>query len=107
MSKINDRWSASSFMMPQHLQALQQQRQAEKKYTKPEIDEQQWEEWSRMIEESMNDFLPIIIWVAESYGPEPIRGHIVKVDPYSKLIRLGVEETTVTIPFSKIAKMEW
>ncbi|GIO24796.1 YolD-like family protein [Oceanobacillus sp. J11TS1] len=103
----NLRWESSRMMLPEHVSALNASRFDATKDKKPTIDEQQWEEYSLIIQEARanNRKVRITVW-SDGFFRDMI-GWIHSVDPQLKKIRIDLDEIDVVyINLDEIAGVE-
>lgn len=111
MSRILDRknllWEGSRMFLPEHRQALLEQRRKAEEFTPPELDESQLEYMNYLLQEAMEEEKPVVITYATQYAPEQFCGFIDKVDPYEKMIQLSNGSCKKQISFGKLIHVEW
>jgi hypothetical protein len=85
----NLRWESSRMMLPEHVEAIKRHRVDLQRISQPILDEQEIEEISRKLGESLSEYAPISISLYRQGFIEELSGIVQKIDP-------GNHEITVT-----------
>ncbi len=91
MKKLYNQFACSSFMLPEHVDSLEQREKKIKEVELqqvPELDEQQLELWERILQESLQDGRRINVRYMMANGPVTITGVITGVNAHQKRILL-------------------
>lgn len=102
----NLRWESSRMMLPEHVSALNNHRVDLLKVDKPELDEQEIEEISRILGQSLEDHIPISISFYRSGFINALNGIVTKLDPMNREITLmDYEEDRHNLKFDQIVNV--
>jgi hypothetical protein len=111
MSDILDRqnllWEGSRMFLPEHRQALQEQRRKQTEYIPPVLGEDQIEYMNYILQEAIELDKPILVTYAIKYSPIQFCGFIDRFDPLTKTIHLSNGESKKQIAFEKLINVEW
>ncbi len=88
----NLKWEASRMMLPEHVTQLQQYRLDCRRKKRPELDEQQLEEFQRMLRDYIQSNIPLFLTIYGEFEDRDVRGKITKMDPLIKRVKLEFEE---------------
>lgn len=91
----NIMWESSRIMLPEHVEALHELAREEKKQPKPFIDEQEWEEFSQLINEAIHYNKKIIVTKWDDGHFYDVAGYVNNVDFQLKRIRINIDEIDV------------
>ncbi|AZB43448.1 YolD-like family protein [Bacillus sp. FJAT-42376] len=101
----NIKWT--SMMLPEHVRLLRQWKEEEQYTAKPEIDEQQLEEFNEIICMAMENHQLLRFTVHEHEKLVPYTGYIHFLDPVGQAIRIVNEAgKRQMIPLEGIVKIE-
>jgi hypothetical protein len=110
MSEILDRknmlWEGSRMFLPEHRQALVEQRNRANDFTPPELDDDRWMEINRLILEALHGDFPLLIRYVENHRPQERCGFIQKINPHERWLCLADGRDLRTIPFASIYSVE-
>lgn len=88
-------------MLPEHKERIRKWRSEIKQHDKPIPDEQAWEEWGRLLQESLEHGRLITITVYDPYQDHVVTGQVHRIDQMQqRLLFLHGQKTWV--PFSDI-----
>lgn len=77
----NGLWESSRMMLPEHKERIRKWRQdVERRREKPIPDEQAWEEWGRLLQESLQTSRFITITVFKPYEDLELTGQVHRFD---------------------------
>jgi hypothetical protein len=98
----------SPFLMPEHRKMLKELREKEELIHSPNYDEQQYEEWNRIIFEAMEFASYLSVEYNQQHRLHRIIGRIHYYDQLNKILRFKEKETgnIYYIPLSNITHME-
>ena len=101
----NLRWESSRMILPEHKQALLEYRKAQNKKKKPEIDEQQWEEFEWTMQEAKEDgeMLRFTFWEDGDFCE--VMGYFF-INESQKQFHVEYEEEVFYIPFDSIVSID-
>jgi hypothetical protein len=102
----NGLWESSRMFLPEHKEALLKQKQDQKVFTTPMLDEDQLQEINRIIVESIEWDQAVNITYTDVYGPEQFWGWIKKVDLHERWLKIINDEDTLILRFEKILNVE-
>ena len=98
------KWTA--LMLPEHVQKLREWHEEEHLPQKKEPDEQQYEEWNRLMAEAAAEGFPLAITFWQEGKPCTVEGVIGHIDTVSSVLRLvSVEGESCLIPIRAIEQM--
>ncbi|MGD6815641.1 YolD-like family protein [Metabacillus sp. 84] len=101
----NIKWT--SMMLPEHVKLLRQWKEEERHTAKPEIDEQQLEEFNEIICIAMEHHQPLRFTIHEHEQLVPYTGHIHFLDQTAQAIRVvDAAGKRRTIPITQIVRIE-
>ncbi|ADU30031.1 YolD-like family protein [Evansella cellulosilytica] len=78
----------TSMMLPEHVQQLKELSEKQKVLSKPIIDEQLFEEWSRILEKAYHEQLVISATKWKNGHEENILGYLYKMDQVNRCLIL-------------------
>ncbi|WP_426451797.1 YolD-like family protein [Paenibacillus sp. S-38] len=87
----NMRWS-TKFMLPEHIEALQQHTLKSRQKARPTLDEQLLQDFASYIQRSKQDKIPLKITLFDPYIDEVLTGVVEHVDQSQRKIVLLLEE---------------
>ncbi|WP_140413565.1 YolD-like family protein [Marininema halotolerans] len=93
-------------ILPQHEDALWERRRHQEVFIAPNLDEDELEQMSRRVRWAMEEERPIMITVAERYGPETFCGFIERVLLQEQVIKIRNGREIRWIPFPSIIGVE-
>lgn len=93
-------WESSRIILPEHREALIEWRKKRNMKQKPVLDEQAWEEYARLIQESMQTGRLVTVHVYDPYEDIKITGQVVQID--RQRIRFTHDYKKTWIPFEDI-----
>jgi hypothetical protein len=103
----NLRWESSRMMLPEHVEAINQHRGDLKRVKQPILDEQEIEEISRKLGESLTEYVPISLSLYKAGFIEVISGIVQKLDQGSREITLSdYEHEHHKITFDNIVSVD-
>ncbi|HPU01077.1 MAG: YolD-like family protein [Firmicutes bacterium] len=108
--KLYHQFACSSLMLPEHRAALARHRREEawkewqRRHAPP--DEQQLEQFQRLVEQSMQAGLPLKITCLEKGRERCFTGVAHRRQPHPDKLQVQVQEGTVTIPLGAIINLE-
>lgn len=89
-------WESSRMMLPEHVEALQNQATESKKKERPDFDEQHFEQVERMVRQYINSGLNLAIVIFGEFKDKEYDARITKYDPQLRRMKLewieGAEE---------------
>jgi hypothetical protein len=97
----NGIWESSRMMLPEHKERIRQWRKELKTHEKPIPDEQAWEEWGRLIQESQDHSRLITITVYDKFEDIVVTGEVHRIDPQQQRL-LFLHGQRTWIPFEDI-----
>ncbi|MBA4543626.1 MULTISPECIES: YolD-like family protein [Thermoactinomyces] len=110
MSEILDRknmlWEGSRMFLPEHRQALAEQRARADDFIPPELDDDRWDEINRLILEALHSDFPLLIRYVENRRPRERCGFIQKIIPHERRLCLADGRHLYTISFADIYDVE-
>lgn len=98
-------WS-SRFVLPQHVDMAHQIHKESIKRKKPTLDDQQLENFSYAIQESILENKEVIVSIFREYGDAKKKGVITKFDQFNRKIKLEYEDTYGWIKLEDITNIE-
>ncbi|HOA36227.1 MAG TPA: YolD-like family protein [Bacillota bacterium] len=108
--KLYHQFACSSLMLPEHRARLARHRQKKAWEAKQNLpgppDEQQLEQFQRLVEQSMNSGLPLKISCVENGNICRFTGVVQKQQPDPGRLRLQAEGRVLAIPVSAIVRLE-
>ncbi|SEM68651.1 YolD-like family protein [Lihuaxuella thermophila] len=111
MSKILNRknllWEGSRMFLPEHREALLEQRRQAEEFVPPELDESHMEMINYILQEAIEEEKPVVVTYAEKYAPGQFCGFVDQVDPYNQVIQLSNGTCRKQISFQKLINIEW
>lgn len=102
----NGLWESSRMFLPEHKEALLEQKRSQKTYSLPELDEDQLQEMNRVIAESIEHDQAVTITYADQYGSAQFWGWITKVNQHERFIKIINDEDVHVIKFHNIINVE-
>ncbi|WP_227395218.1 YolD-like family protein [Jeotgalibacillus aurantiacus] len=79
----------TSMMLPEHVKLLREWAEQDEYVTMPEADEQQKEEWGRLIQEALEADLEVRISYFKHHRIVTAEGLLEKVDDYSQILTIN------------------
>ena len=105
--KLYNQFFCSSLMLPEHREALaKQKKETGEKCAAPCIDEQQFELWERLVQQSYRDGKKIAVKVLYRNGVCTINGVITGLDTNKKLLRLSTGNGEKKVKIKAIRSIE-
>lgn len=108
--KLYHQFACSSLMLPEHRARLARHRREEaleewqRRHGPP--DEQQLEQFQRLLEQSMHEGLPLKITCLEKGRRHSFTGVVQKRQPHPNRLRIQAEGRVLAIPVSTIVRLE-
>ena len=102
----NLRWQSSRMMLPEHVEALARHQKEQQKKDRPVWDEQQLEEFSRMLSKAMARKRQVTLTLFDPYENRIVTGRIEKMDPALRRLKLVTENESVWIPLDDIVDIQ-
>lgn len=102
----NGIWESSRIILPEHRSAIRQHRTELRKRTRPELDEQRWEELQIAISDAVESKQPVAVRCWGVYEDEIHVGVIERVDVLTRRLRIVGERETVWVPLGEIVNIE-
>ncbi|WP_234396969.1 YolD-like family protein [Bacillus massiliglaciei] len=102
----NMKWESSRMMLPEHVAALRQLKEENKKVEKPILDEQELQEIGIVVMDSLYyaQLIRVTTWKDGHFTSH--EGVVSKVDYYMKYLRLELEEDFERIMIEDITSVE-
>jgi hypothetical protein len=107
LDRKNLLWEGSRMFLPEHRQALVQQRREAEHFIPPELDEQQLEAISYFIQEAIELEQPILVTYATRYQAECFCGFVDEVNSYHKYLQLSNGRQMQKISFHLLIDVTW
>ncbi len=107
--KFSEQFICSRMMLPEHREGLNRQsREMLKKenYPKPLLDEQQWEEFQRVLEKALKQHLVVQIIRVKDDIHQTIVGTLKKADSLTGLIFVQTEEEIIKIKAGDVLSLK-
>jgi hypothetical protein len=104
-SKLFNQFQCSSMMLAEHIEALGKHRQERDRSHElhiPEIDQQQYEEWERLLKKSLDYRTSIFISYIYNSRRVMTKGYVKQINVTNKTIILQTPAKTKTIAANKI-----
>ena len=98
----NQLWEGSRMILPEHKQRLNDNLKSLNKRKKPELDEQEMEEFARMIGESYERKTEIRLTIFDEYTDREETGYVVRVDRQRGRILLQTDQGDEWIDFRMV-----
>lgn len=102
----NVMWESSRMVIPEHKEALLRHQKERTKRERPELDEQSFEEISRIIQEAAETGHPIRLVVFDPYQDVEVVGQVQMIDPYEQRIRLAHDGKKTWVTFGDVMSVE-
>lgn len=99
-------WEGSRFMLPEHIEALHKYHMEQKKKRKPDFDQQQIEEWNRIIMEAHCNGLLCQITIFGEYEDTELTGKIEKIDHQTGKIKVNNGKESIWIKFTDVTDIK-
>jgi hypothetical protein len=94
-------------ILPEHREAMRRLKTEAKIQPRPVIDEQKFEEMSRVLADAIQDQCPITVIVYKLFGPDRVVIVPEKIDPYSKQLKGKDREGNVrNIPLTDLIDVQ-
>jgi hypothetical protein len=110
MSDILDRknklWEGSRMFLPEHRQALLEQRRRAEEITPPELDQDRLEEINRLILDALDADFPLVIRYVKDGRIHEFCGFIQKIHPHERWLKVADGRIVRTIRFGRIYDVE-
>lgn len=98
----NGLWESSRMMLPEHKERIRSWRaEVESRHEKPIPDEQAWEEWGRLMQESLEHGRLITLTVYDPYQDVVVTGQVHRIDQMQQRI-LFLHGQKTWVPFEDI-----
>jgi hypothetical protein len=107
LNRNNILWESSRMFLPEHKQAILEQRKEATRFVPPELDEQKLEEIGYLIQEAIEQEQPVLVTYAGDYQVEEFCGFVDKVDIRDKYIHLSNGQHKKRISFDKLMSVDW
>ncbi|MDT8861617.1 YolD-like family protein [Alkalihalobacillus sp. MEB130] len=91
LQRANVLWESSRMFLPEHKEALMQQKQQKRKVAKPELDEQELEEIGTVVLDSLKHELAVQITYWEDGQFHELIGTIDRIDWHSKKVKVRAQ----------------
>jgi hypothetical protein len=88
--------------LPEHKEALLEQKRSQKKYSSPILGEDQLQEIDRIITESIECDKAVTVTYADQYGSAQFWGWVKKVNRHEQRIKIINDEDALILKFEKI-----
>ncbi|MFC0271480.1 YolD-like family protein [Metabacillus herbersteinensis] len=101
----NIKWT--SMMLPEHVKLLRDWSEEDFYQVKPEIDEQQLEQFNELICFAMEENLELVFTYYKDHSFHSSSGHVHYIDPIHQSIRIVSQETgdRLELPLAEIIKI--
>lgn len=107
LDRKNLLWESSRMFLPEHRQSLLNQRKETERFLPPELDEQQLEEFSYLLQEAFEQEQPILVTYVGDYEAEQFCGFIDKIDPLQHFMQLSNGSMVRKVPFQLLLGVEY
>lgn len=106
--KLYHQFVCSSLMLPEHRARLARHRISTQgtEHRRPVFDEQQQEQFQRLVEQSMHSGLPLKVTFVDNGGCRTLTGVIPERQPDPGRLRLQSGDRVVTVPVAAIVQLE-
>ena len=85
----NGIWESSRMILPEHQEAIRRAQREKLRRETPLPDEQAWEEWARMLQESHDHGQLVRISVFDPFEDVRVTGPVLRIDPQLRRLRIG------------------
>ncbi len=106
MKKFTDQFLCSRMMLPEHVEALSRYNKKNLKEEDthiPSVDEQELENWERLIKQSLEHGMKITVtYLAKDKKKKSVTGTVTKVDVAGGMIFIAGKDGKVGVVFKKI-----
>lgn len=102
----NGLWESSRMMLPEHKEAILEYNRRQHRRSRILLDEQEMEEISRRIAESLRDNKEIGLRLYGEFGDRRVRGVVEAVRPGERRFRLNTDGNSEWIAFADIVSTE-
>ena len=85
----NGIWESSRMILPEHKEAIRRAQREKLRREKPLPDEQAWEEWARLLQESRETGRPVTVSIYDPFEDIHITGQVLRIDPQLRRLRIG------------------
>jgi hypothetical protein len=100
-------WEGSRMFLPEHRNALLQQRKDANKLTPPVLDEQQMDAIAYILQEALEYEQPVLATYVTTYEKTCFCGFVDKVNRIEKYIQLSNGSQVQKIPFHLLIDVTW
>ncbi len=108
--KLYDQFLCSCLMLPEHVEKLQQhakELRQKKLQNMPEFDDQKYELWERLLQESLLEKKNIIISYLGHNGPVTVTGVIASVNLQLRRVYVATLDTAQNISMDKVTYINY
>ncbi|MGF7048530.1 hypothetical protein J2T13_003038 [Paenibacillus sp. DS2015] len=103
----NGLWESSRMMLPQHKERIIEHQQQYNRQSRPIIHEDELEIMTRNISDSLHYKEVIKVRLFSEYEPHVICGVVTEISPFTKKIRMEIEEGLEWIDFDEIVSVQF
>ncbi|RAL25598.1 YolD-like family protein [Thermoflavimicrobium daqui] len=107
LDRKNKLWEGSRMFLPEHRKNLLEHYQEAQTFTPPILSDEAWQEINRLIIEGLHDESPLLIYYVKQKSAQQFCGFIEKVNPYEHWLKVTNGQTTCTIHFKNIYRVEY
>lgn len=106
LKRGNKLWESNRMFLPEHKQALMNRKLKQREFKSPFLNQDQFEQFNRIILESIEYERSVTITYSNIYGPNKFSGWITKVNQLEKWLKVINDEDALILKFERILDVE-